>query len=742
MLNKTLRFERRIALSKANVTKLNVVNTLKSNYMPYSMSVIMSRALPEIDGLKPSHRKLLYTMYKMGLSKGGRTKSANIVGTTMRLNPHGDGAIYETMVRLTRGNEALLAPYIDSKGNFGKVYSRDMSYAAARYTEARLEKISEELFNDINKDTVDFIPNYDNTTTEPRLLPTTFPNILVNPNIGIAVGMACSIPSFNLREICETTIKFLESKTGNIDLSKWMPAPDFSTGGELIYNKSNMEKIYSTGRGSVQVRAKYSFDKNNNCIDISEIPYSTTIEAIIEKITGLIKDNIIRDITDIRDETDKDGLKVTIDLKRNTDPDKLMKILFKKTPLKDSFSCNFNILVNGNPRVLGIKTILEEWITFRISCIKRQVKYDIEKKSQRLHLLKGLKKILLDIDKAVQIVKDTKQDKEVIPNLMKGFNIDEEQAEFIADIKLRNFNQEYILNKTKDIENLEEEIRELKDSLDNEDKIKIIIKEQLKNVIKKYGLERKSKLVDEEDIEHITEEQMIEDYNVKFFLTDGGYLKKVPLVSLRGATKQKLKDSDSIIQEIEATNKSEILLFSNRHIVYKVKAYEIEDTKTSSLGEYLHNILGLDDEERIIYIVGTIDFNGFMLFFFKNGKASKIEMSSYETKTNRSRLANAYSAKEQLVYITYIQEDKELVATSNINKVLIFNTEQINSKSTRNSQGVQVLKSKKGSTLKGIKSIEEVKYQDLDYYRGCIPAIGRYLKKEDQESIGQQLELV
>ncbi len=729
-------------MSKANITKLNVINTLKDNYMPYSMSVIMSRALPEIDGLKPSHRKLLYTMYKMGLLKGTRTKSANIVGSTMRLNPHGDSAIYETMVRLTRGNEALLAPYIDSKGNFGKVYSRDMSYAAARYTEARLEKISEELFNDINKDTVDFVPNYDNTTTEPKLLPTTFPNILVNPNIGIAVGMACSIPSFNLKEVCQTAIKLLESKTGKINFAKWLPAPDFSTGGELIYNKGTIEKIYSTGRGSFQVRAKYDFDKNNNCIEIIEIPYSTTIESVIEKVTSLIKDNTIKDITDIRDETDKNGLKITIDLKRNTDPHKLMKILYKKTPLKDSFSCNFNILVNGSPKVLGIGTILEEWIKFRINCIKRQIKYDIDKKSQRLHLLKGLKKILLDIDKAVQIVKDTKQDIYVIPNLMKGFEIDKEQAEFIADIKLRNFNQEYIINKTKDIENLESDLKELKQTLNNDDKIKNIIKEELKKVIKTYGQNRKTKLVDEEDIEHITEEQMVEDYNLKFFLTNEGYLKKVPLVSLRGANKQKLKDNDNIIQEIEGTNKSELLLFSNKHTVYKIKSYELEDTKTSSLGDYLPNILGLDNDEKIIYIVSTIDFRGYMLFFFENGKASKIEISSYETKTNRSKLSNAYYDKEKLIYITYLAEDKEMVAISSIYKVLIFNTEQINSKTTRNSQGIQVLKSKKGSTLKEIKCIEDVEYKDFDYYRGNIPAIGTYLKKEDKENQQEQLTML
>lgn len=729
-------------MSNIKVTKLDVINTLKKNYMPYSMSVIMSRALPEIDGLKPSHRKLLYTMYKMGLLKSGKTKSANIVGTTMRLNPHGDGPIYETMVRLTKGNEALLLPYIDSKGNFGKVYSRDMSYAAARYTEAKLDKISEELFKDINKDTVDFIPNYDNTTVEPKLLPTTFPNILVNPNIGIAVGMACSIPSFNLKEVCQTTIKFLESKTGNIDITKWLPAPDFSTGGELIYNKSKIKKIYSTGKGSFHLRAKYKYDAKNNCIDITEIPYTTTIEAIIEKITSLVKNNSVKDITDIRDETDKNGLKITIDIKRSTDPEKLMKILYQKTPLKDSFSCNFNILVNGNPKVLGIRSILNEWVSFRINCISRQLKYDIEKKAERLHLLKGLKRILLDIDKAVRIVKDTKMDKEVVPNLMKGFDIDEAQGEFIADIKLRNFNQEYIINKTKDIENLENEIKDLVNTLNDEERIKNIIKEQLRDIIKKYGQERKAELVDEEDIEKLTEEQMIEDYNVRFFLSYEGYLKKVPLVSLRGATKQKLKDNDYILQEIETTNKAELLMFSNKHVVYKMKGYELEDTKTSNLGDYLQNVLDLDEDEKIIYIVGVTDFRGYMLFFYENGKCAKIEMSSYETKTNRSKLANAYCNKEKLVYLTYILEDKELVAISSIKKTLIFNTNQINPKGSRNSQGVQVLKSKKGSTVKEIKEIEQVQYEDLDYYRGNIPAIGTYLKKEDEENNGEQLKIL
>lgn len=729
-------------MSKESLIKLGVIDVLKQNYMPYSMSVIMSRALPEIDGLKPSHRKLLYTMYKMGLLKGNRTKSANIVGATMRLNPHGDNPIYETMVRLTRGNESLLLPYIDSKGNFGKVYSRDMSYAAARYTEAKLDKVAEELFKDINKNTVNFVPNYDNSTVEPKLLPTTFPNILVNPNIGIAVGMASSIPSFNLKEVCQTTIKYLQSKTGNIDLLKWLPAPDFSTGGEIIYNKKQMEKIYHTGRGSFYLRGKYRFDKKNNCIDIYEIPYTTTIEAIIEKITELVKNGFIKDITDIRDETDKSGLKITIELKRNTDPDKLMKILYKKTPLKDSFSCNFNILVNGNPKVLGVKGILQEWTAFRIRCINRQLKYDIDKKSQNLHLLKGLNKILLDIDKAVKIVKDTKKDKDVVANLMQGFDIDETQAEFIADIKLRNFNQEYILNKTKDIKKLEKEIKHLEDILNNEEKKKNIIIEQLKEVIKKYGQDRKTELIDEDQIEVLTNEQLIEEYNVRIFLTKEGYLKKVPAISLRGATKQKLKDGDLIIQEIDTTNKAELLLFSNKHTVYKIKIYQLEDTKTSNLGDYLPNVLGLDNNERIIYIVATTDFKGYMLFFYDNGKCAKVEMSSYKTKTNRSKLANAYSNKGRLVYLTYICEDREFVAISSIKKVLIFNTKQINPKTTRNTQGVQVLKSKKGSTLSQIKELHEVDYEDLDYYRGNIPAIGTYLKKEDDKDKSEQLALI
>lgn len=729
-------------MNHRNITKMNVINTLETNYMPYTMSVIVSRALPEIDGLKPSHRKLLYTMYKMGLLKSNKTKSANIVGQTMRLNPHGDGAIYETMVRLTRGNEALLHPYIDSKGNFGKNYSKDMAYAAPRYTEAKLEKITDEFFREIGKDTVDFIPNYDNTMDEPTLLPTTFPNILVNPNIGIAVGMASSICSFNLKEVCDTTIKYLKSKTGNIDFMKSLPAPDFPSGGQLIYSEKDIRKIYQTGRGSFYIRAKYEYDKKNNCVEITEIPYTTNIETVIDQIVDLVKRNTITEITDVRDETDKNGLKITIDLKRNTDVDKLMLELYKRTKLKDSFSCNFNILIDGKPRVVGVKEIIEEWSKFRVKCIKRGLTYDINKKSERLHLLRGLEKVLLDIDKAVKIVKDTKKDKEVVPNLMKGFEVDDIQAEFIADIKLRHFNKEYILNKTKDIKELEKEIATLKETLENEEKIKDIIVEQLREVSKKYGKDRITDIINEEDIQTLSEEDLIKDYNVKIFLTKEGYLKKITLVSLRGNSDQKLKDGDYLIQEIEATNKSELLLFTNKAEVYKKKVYELEDNKASNLGDYLKSMLDLDEDEEIIYITATEDFAGDMIFLYENGKCARIELSSYETKTNRTKLTNAYSDAVKLIHLEHILEDKELVVVSKINKVLIFNTSQINSKSTRKSQGVQVQKSKKGSKVSKVVNVDSVNFKDLDYYRGNIGTIGRYLKEEDYFLDEEQLKLI
>ncbi|AUG56984.1 MAG TPA: topoisomerase IV [Ruminiclostridium sp.] len=721
-------------MSSNSVIEQKIVDTLESNYMPYAMSVILSRAIPEIDGLKPSHRKLLYTMYKMGLLTGGRTKSANVVGQTMKLNPHGDMAIYETLVRLTRGNDALLHPYVDSKGNFGKYYSRDMKFAAPRYTEVKLDKICEELFKDLDKNTVDFVDNYDGTMKEPVLLPTTYPNILVNSNQGIAVGMASNICSFNLIEVCDAAIAYLEDE--DADISEHLKAPDFPSGGQIIYNKKNIERIYNTGRGSFKLRAKYRFDKENNCIEIFEIPYTTTTEAIMDGIITLIKDNKIKEIVDVRDETDLKGLKITLDLKKNTEPDILMEKLFRFTTLEDSFNCNFNILINGRPKVLGIKGILKEWVLFRIECIKRQITYDIGKKSDKLHLLLGLKKILLDIDKAIKIIRNTEEDALVIPNLMEGFGIDRQQAEFVAEIKLRNLNKEYILNRVSEIESLKSSIEELKDTLGSEKKIKKVIIKQLKDVAKKYGKPRKTEIIHEEHIEEITHENLIEDYNLKLFLTKENYLKKIPLTSLRGNPEQKLKEDDEIIQEVEGRNKSDLLLFSNKHTVYKLKLFEVEDCKASSLGIYLANLLELEEGEEIIYITATDEYKGYMIFGFENGKVAKIDLKSYETKTNRKKLANAYSDTSKLIYISHILEDVELVAFSSLNKVLVFDTSKINPKTTRNSQGVQVLKSKNGSTMTGIKALEDTGIKDFDYYRTKnIPAVGYYLKEEDEEDI-------
>ncbi|MCX7920652.1 MAG: DNA topoisomerase (ATP-hydrolyzing) subunit A [Clostridia bacterium] len=723
-------------MSHKNLIEQRIVDTLEKNYMPYAMSVIVSRAIPEIDGFKPSHRKLLFTMYKMGLLTGGRTKSANIVGQTMKLNPHGDMAIYETMVRLTRGNSALLHPFIDSKGNFGKQYSKDMQYAAPRYTEAKLDKLCEEIFRDLDKNTVDFVDNYDGTLKEPTLLPTTFPNILVNSNQGIAVGMASNICSFNLKEVCETTVQLIQDE--NVDISKYLKAPDISSGGQLIYKEKEISDIYNTGRGSFKVRGKYRYDKSNNCIEIYEIPYTTTTEAIIDSVIELVKSGKIKDITDVRDETDLSGLKVTLDLRRNTEPEALMNKLFKLTPLQDSFSCNFNILVNGKPRVMGIRQILKEWVAFRVSCIKRQIQYDIGKKSDKLHLLLGLKKILLDIDKAIRIVRETEEDALVVPNLMKGFDIDQIQAEFIAEIKLRNLNKEYILDRVSEVESLQKEIEELKGIYKDDNKVKKIITKQLNEVAKKYGQPRRTEIISEEHIEEITEEHLIEDYNLKIFLTQHNYLKKIPLVSLRANPEHKLKDDDFIVQEIDTHNKAELLLFSNKHTVYKCRIYEINDCKASSLGEYLNNMLNLEPDEKIINIVATDEYKGYMIFAFENGKVAKIDLSSYATKTNRKKLANAYSDLSPLVYLMYIEEDIELVAYSSIDKVLIFNTSNINSKSTRDSQGVQVLKEKKGSIMNAVKRIEDVKLADLDYYRTQnIPAVGYYLKPEDKEDNSQ-----
>ncbi len=723
-----------------NMVEQDIVSTLESNYMPYAMSVIVSRAIPEIDGFKPSHRKLLYTMYKMGLLTSAKTKSSNIVGQTMKLNPHGDMAIYETMVRLTRGNNALLHPFVDSKGNFGKQYSRDMKFAAPRYTEAKLDKLCEEIFRDIDKNTVDFSDNYDGTMKEPVLLPTSYPNILVNANQGIAVGMASNICSFNLQEICEATSALIDNP--EIALEEYLKAPDFSSGGQLIYSEKEIRDIYTNGRGSFKVRAKYWYDKDNNCIEILEIPYTTTVEAIMDQIIELIKGGKIKEITDVRDETDLSGLKLTLDIRKSTDPDALMNKLYKLTPLQDSFNCNFNILISGKPRVMGVRTILNEWLAFRVECIKRQTLYDIEKKSDKLHLLMGLKKILMDIDKAIAIIRGTEQEALVLPNLMSGFQIDQVQAEYIAEIKLRNLNKEYILNRVSEADELIKEIAELKDIYGSESKVKKIVQRQLREVSKKFGQPRRTEIIHEQHIEEITSEHLIEDYNLKLFLTEQNYLKKIALVSLRANPEHKLKDDDTIVQEIETHNKADLLLFSNRFNVYKTKIYDVPDCKASSLGEYLTNLLGLENDEKIIYITATDNYEGHMLFFYENGKGSKIELSSYATKTNRKKLANAYYDGVPLVRMMFVNEDIDLAAASSIKKVLVFNTENINPKSTRASQGVQVLTSKKGSTLVYIKTLEEMQLTDVDYYRTKnIPAIGCYMRDEDKAETQLTLEL-
>ena len=709
-----------------------ITQTLEENYMPYAMSVIISRAIPEIDGFKPSHRKLLYTMYNMGLLNGPLTKSAKVVGDTMKLNPHGDASIYETMVRLTTGHDALLHPLVRSKGNFGKQYSRDMAYAAARYTEVTLAKICEEIFADIDKDTVDFVDNYDSTMKEPTLLPTKFPNILVNPNQGIAVGMASNICSFNLREICDTTIAYI--KNPKCDLTETLLAPDFTTGGEFIYNADDLRKIYDTGRGSFKIRAKYTYDKKNNCIDITEIPYSTSTEVIIEKIIDLIKHDKIKEIVDIRDETDLNGLKITIDLKRGSDPEKLMKKLFKVTPLQDSFGCNFNILINNSPRVMGIREILDEWLKFRIECIKRKLAFDLDKKKKRLHLLMGLEKILLDIDKAIKIIRETEFEVDVVPNLMSGFDIDEVQGEYIADIKLRNINREYILKRTSDIENLMDEIAEINAILADEKRVKKIIIENLKEISKKHGTDRRTAIVSENAVEEYVEEQYIEDYNLKLFLTRDGYLKKISQVSLRAASEHNLKDGDEIVQEFETTNRAEIIVFTDKCNAYKTKAHKINDCKASQLGEYLPNVLDFESGEAVVGIAVTSDYKEFILFCFENGKIAKVPLSSYETKQNRKKLMNAYSASSLLVKLIQISEDKEFAAISNMGRALVFDSEKVSVKSTKSSQGISVMTLKKNAKLANVIPAEEANFAEIKYYRTKnIPAAGCFLKDEDRK---------
>lgn len=714
-------------------TQQHITETLEKNYMPYAMSVIISRAIPEIDGLKPSHRKLLYTMYKAGLLNGGRTKSANVVGQTMKLNPHGDSAIYETMVRLTEGNGALLHPYVDSKGNFGKVYSRDMAYAASRYTEVKLAPICREVFDDIDKDVVDFIDNYDGTMKEPVLLPVKYPSILTNSNQGIAVGMASNICSFNLKEVCAAAAAYL--KNPNCDVSKHLIAPDFSTGGELLYDKEEMSKIYKTGKGSVKVRSRYNYDKKNNCIEITEIPYSTTVEAIIDKIIELIKANKLKEISDIRDETDLNGLKITIDLKRGTDPEKLMSKLYKGTPLMDSFGCNFNILINSEPMVLGVADILRHWSEFRIDCIKRKTAFDINKKSERLHLLQGLEKILLDIDKAIKIIRETQYEADVVPNLMEGFGIDDVQAEYIAEIKLRNLNREYILKRTEDIENLIDELASLRAILGSDEKVKEIIISELKEISKKYGKERKTAVISAEEITEYNEEEIIEDYPLKLFLTRDGYLKKISHVSLRTSGAQKLKDGDEIVSEFDTVNKSEMIVFTNMCNAYKLKTHEVSDGKASQLGEYLPSYLKMDEGEHVVGMTVTTDFHGYMLFCFENGKMTKTPVKNYETKLNRKKLAKAFSAASPIVKLIFLEEDIELVAVSTVGKALAFNTSAVPVKTTRDSQGVAVMTLKKAAHLKDVLTPEQFGAEDLKYYKTKnIPAVGCFIK-ESQTSM-------
>ncbi len=715
-----------------------ITQTLELNYMPYCMSVIMSRAIPEIDGFKPSHRKLLYTMYKMGLLTGVRTKSANIVGSTMKLNPHGDAAIYETMVRLTRGNEALLHPYVDSKGNFGKAYSKNMQYAASRYTEAKLESFCAELFRDIDKDTVDFVPNYDNTTTEPTLFPVTFPSILVNSNMGIAVGMASNICSFNLREVCETTIALI--KNPDHDVLETLLAPDFSGGGQVIYDRAKMAEVYATGRGPIRLRAKYEYDKSNNCIDIKEIPATTTCEAIIDKIIDLAKSGKLREISDIRDETDKSGLKITIDLKRGVDPDKLMQMLFKKTPLEDSFPCNFNVLIAGTPMVLGVKELLQEWIAYRTECVQRRVYFDLHKAKDKLHLLKALQKILLDIDKAIRIVRETEEESQVVPNLMIGFGIDQIQAEYVAEIKLRHLNREYILKRLQDVEQLEKDIADMEDILAQKGRIKKIIVNELNDVIKKYGQDRKTEIIYEveDTVSDFVEE--IPDYPVLVFFTKEGYFKKITPQSWRMGNNHKLKEGDEILLSFETTNNVDLLFFTNKQQVYKAKCNDFEECKASVLGDFVASKLKMDDGEYAIYMAVTKDYSGQMLFFFENGKVAKVELSSYETKTNRKKLLKAYSDKSEIASFAHITQDAEFVLTSSNGRILLMSSAVIASKSTKDTQGVAVMKLKKGHRLLSAVAYKEGSFVKPARYRTkTLPSAGATLAPEDA---GEQISLV
>lgn len=747
MAKKSSKTPRRTSPSKTHgvingageVVEQPIVSTIRENYMPYAMSVILSRAIPEIDGFKPSHRKLLYMMYKMGLLNGGRTKSANIVGATMKLNPHGDYAIYDTMVRLSRGYEALLHPYVDSKGNFGKFYSRDMAWAASRYTEAKLDAICNELFRDIDKDTVDFVDNYDNTMKEPSLLPVAFPSVLVNANTGIAVGMASNICSFNLREICETTAALIRDP--DHDIKSTLPAPDFTGGCQIIYDENVINQVYETGRGSIKLRAKYVYDKSANCIDILSIPATTTCEVIIEKVIDLVKQGKVKEISDIRDETGIDGLKITIDLKRGVDADKLMTKLYRFTTLEDSYACNFNVLIAGVPRVLGVKALLEEWIAFRIECVRRRTYFDRNKKADKLHLLRGLEKILLDIDKAVKIIRETDEESEVVPNLMIGFGIDEIQAEYVAEIKLRHLNREYILKRTKDLEDLEKEIAELDEILKSKARIKTIIVKELKSIAEKYGQPRKSIIIYDDVARYEEETVEIPDYPVNLFFTKEGYFKKITPQSLRMSGEQKLKDGDEIIQALEFTNNCDLLFFTDKCQVYKAKADDFAQTKASVLGDYVAAKLGFDEGENAVKMVATKDYKGMLLFAFENGKAAKVPLESYATKTNRKKLTGAYSDKSPLVGLLYMPEDEEVLFKASSGNMLLVHTGALALKTTRSTQGVAVLKPKKGHRLFSIERYKDGTFTNPKRYRtGSLPARGALPVNDDSKD--EQLSLI
>lgn len=707
-----------------------ITDTLKKNYMPYAMSVIISRALPEIDGFKPSHRKLLYMMYKNGLLSPDkeRSKSANVVGATMKLNPHGDQSIYETMVRLTRGNEALLHPFVDSKGTFGKQYSSSMKAAASRYTEVKLEKICAELFRDIEKDTVDFVPNYDNTMKEPTLLPTTFPTVLVNANTGIAVSMASNVCPFNLTEICETTIALMKNPDHNIIST--LKGPDFPGGGFLFYDEAELSKVYETGRGSIKLRCKYSFDKASNCIEVTEIPYTTTVEAIIAKVVDLVKSGKIREVSYIRDETGIDGLKIAIDLKRGVDPDALMQKLYRLTPLQDSYPCNFNILIAGTPKVMGVREILTEWTAFREECVKRRTYYDLQKKKEKLHLLEALSKILLDIDKAIKIIRETENESDVVPNLMIGFGIDEVQAEYVAEIKLRNINREYIMRRIEDVDQLKKDIAEMEELLGDKKKIRAVIVKELKDVIKNYGQPRKTQFYYITDVEEVSEIDDTPDYPVHIFITNSGYFKKITPQSLRMSGEQKLKDGDYISQTFEASNRTELIFFTDKAQAYKSKAAAFDDSKASVMGDYIPAKLGFDEEESLKHAVTTVDYSGYMIFFFENGKAAKIPLKAYETKTNRRKLAKAFSDKSPLIAAVYTAEDSDILLRTSSGHALVFNTGMILPKTTRDSQGVQVINLRKKAALEAAILVTEENSAELEKYRvKSVPSAGKPAKE-------------